>query len=83
MTKLRLHPADSKEPRDTIPFPGGGTTRPGKPWRPRLVGEGEFPDAPMDAVQSVEAAMKAVEQSFLKLRKLVDEDDCDDRPRAA
>ena len=83
MTKLRLHPADTTEPRDVIPFPGMGTTRPGKRWRPRLVGDGEFPTAPGDAVNAAEAAMRAVEESFLKLRKIVDEDDADDRPRAA
>lgn len=77
--KLRLHRAGTNQQGDTIPFPGLHE----RGWKPRLAGEGSFPDVPVDAIAMAEAALGSVDNKFLQLRALVGDYDDRDRPRAA
>lgn len=68
-----------------FPFPVTGDRAYNRPWRPHLVGEGEFQNAPEhDAIAQAQAALAAIEEGTLRLVKLVESDASHwDRPRAA
>jgi len=70
---------------DAFPFPVNGDHAYNRPWRPYLVGEGEFRGAPEnDAITQAQAALAALEEGTLRLVKLVESDTSHwDRPRAA
>lgn len=69
----------------TFPFPIVGDRASNKPWRPHLVGEGDFQDSAMDdPIAQAQAALAALEEGTLRLVKLVESEPTQwDRPRAA